>query len=335
MASIVKRGKTWRAQLSVKGARDSGVFATKAQAQAWAVEREAQMRRMAQTGIDTDKTVQDAFDRYLETVSGRKKGKKWESTRLAFLSKNEISDIQLGKMRLCNVTSDTIAKWRDSCLNGSAKRKPVLGSTVNRDLALLSHVFATARTEWKWIMTSPTTDVRRPPSELARDRLISAEDIEKICQSLGHAGSVRTKSDLVAIAFLFAIETAMRAGEICALRREWVVGSVASLPASVVKNGCKRDVPLSGRALELLSLLPDTGPEYFGLTSSRLDALFRKGRDRALVGDLTFHDTRHEAITRLARKLNVLELARMVGHRDLKTLQIYYNETAAEIAKRL
>ncbi len=54
-----------------------------------------------------------------------------------------------------------------------------------------------------------------------------------------------------------------------------------------------------------------------------------------LIEDLTFHDTRHEAITRLARKLNVLELARMVGHRDLKMLQIYYNESAASIAKRL
>lgn len=37
----------------------------------------------------------------------------------------------------------------------------------------------------------------------------------------------------------------------------------------------------------------------------------------------------------LAAKLNVLELARTVGHRDLKMLQIYYNETATEIAKKL
>jgi integrase len=36
-----------------------------------------------------------------------------------------------------------------------------------------------------------------------------------------------------------------------------------------------------------------------------------------LIDDLTFHDTRHEAITRLAKKLQELDLARMVGHRDL------------------
>lgn len=48
-----------------------------------------------------------------------------------------------------------------------------------------------------------------------------------------------------------------------------------------------------------------------------------------------FHDTRHEAITRLASRLNVLELARMVGHKNLGELQTYYNETAENISKKL
>ena len=50
---------------------------------------------------------------------------------------------------------------------------------------------------------------------------------------------------------------------------------------------------------------------------------------------MTFHDTRHEACTRLARKLDVLDLAKMIGHRDPRSLMIYYNPTASEIAKRL
>lgn len=327
MASITKQTTGWRVQISVKGQRDSAVRPTKAEANAWAVEREAQMRRMAQTGVNTDKTVQDAFERYAGEVSTEKKGANWERQRLVAIALHEVGGKRFGAMRLADVTADVLGGWRDMRL------KTVMGSTVNRDFALLSHVFTTARREWKWIAANPTTDVRRPASPAARDRRFSEEDIDKICQSLGYAGEVRTKSDLVAVAFLFALETAMRAGEICGLTRENVAGSVAHLPTS--KNGTKRDVPLSARAIELLAQLPDTGPAYFGLTSGRLDALFRKGRDRALVGDLTFHDTRHEAITRLARKLNVLELARMVGHRDLKNLQIYYNETAAEIAKRL
>jgi integrase len=50
---------------------------------------------------------------------------------------------------------------------------------------------------------------------------------------------------------------------------------------------------------------------------------------------MTFHDSRHEAITRLASKLNVLELARMVGHTNINQLRTYYNATAEDIASRL
>lgn len=55
----------------------------------------------------------------------------------------------------------------------------------------------------------------------------------------------------------------------------------------------------------------------------------------AKLGDLAFHDSRHDAITRLAQKLNVLQLARMVWHRDIRSLQTHYNETAESMARLL
>ena len=73
----------------------------------------------------------------------------------------------------------------------------------------------------------------------------------------------------------------------------------------------------------------------FCINSNSLDALFRKYRDKAGISGLHFHDTRHEAITRLAKKLNVLDLARMVGHKKLNQLMTYYNESAEELAKKL
>jgi len=73
----------------------------------------------------------------------------------------------------------------------------------------------------------------------------------------------------------------------------------------------------------------------FNLKTTTVDVLFRKIRDRAEINNLHFHDTRHEAITRLARKLEVLDLARIVGHKDLKQLMAYYNARPEEIASRL
>ncbi|MGK5069237.1 tyrosine-type recombinase/integrase [Janthinobacterium sp. RT4P48] len=327
MASITKQKTGWRVQISVKGTRDSSVLPTKAEAQAWAVEREAQMRRMVETGVNTDKTCQDAFDRYSAEVSPHKRGARWEGIRLAAIARHVVDRVSLGEMKLCDVTADVLGQWRDERLLS------VAGSTVNRDLNLLSHVFTTARREWKWISSSPTVDVRRPQNPQPRDRRITDDEIERICLALGFDGEVTTKSSAIAVAFLFAIETAMRAGEICGLTWVDIEGNVAHLPRT--KNGTKRSVPLSGRAIELLGLLPPGNDTCFGISTASLDALFRKARGAAGVDDLTFHDTRHEAITRLAKKLNVLELARMVGHKDLTMLQIYYNETAAELAKKL
>lgn len=145
-----------------------------------------------------------------------------------------------------------------------------------------------------------------------------------------------TKTTARAIhAFRFAVETAMRAGEIVGLTEDTVDREtrVATLPRT--KNGTARKVPLSMAALDLLGDLPKTDGPLFGLTSQQIDALFRKARDKAGIENLHFHDSRHEAITRLARKLDVLSLARIVGHKDIKMLMIYYNETAEDLAQRL
>lgn len=237
-------------------------------------------------------------------------------------------------IKLANVTPELLGTWRDQRMNGESK---VSGATVNRELNLLSHVFTTARREWKWLAASPTSDVRRPKPAASRERIPTEDEIERLCNALGFTDEpVTTKSQAVAVAYLFAIETAMRAGEICGLMPAWVDGAVARLPASINKNGVRRDVPLSTRALELLALLPDSGEApLFGISTASLDALFRKARERSCIEGLTFHDSRHAAITRLAKKLNVLDLARMVGHRDLRMLQIYYNESAEDMAVKL
>src|SRR5438876_9719490 len=71
------------------------------------------------------------------------------------------------------------------------------------------------------------------------------------------------------------------------------------------------------------------------LISARPFALFRKAKGRAEIKGLHFHDSRAEALTRLSRKVDVLTLARIVGHRDPRSLMIYYRESAEDIATRI
>ena len=329
MASFRKHKSGWRVEIFVQGTRESGVFSTKAEASSWAAEREALLRRSDATGIVAGKTCLQAFERYRDEVSVHKKGARWETIRLSAIAKHIVADKKLGDYLVTDVTPDILGQWRDMRL------KTVSGSTVNRDLNLISHVFTTARREWNWASKSPTADVRRPKDPPPRDRLISQDEIDRICLALAYDGKITNISGVVAATFLFAIETGMRSGEILSLTPERISGSVAHLPRT--KNDSKRDVPLSNRALEILSELPTPSPgaHYFTVSAESRDALFRKAVTRAGIEALTFHDTRHEAITRLAKKLNILELARMVGHKDIRQLQVYYNETAAEIAKKL
>ncbi|MYN42755.1 tyrosine-type recombinase/integrase [Duganella sp. FT109W] len=336
MASFTRTAKGWRAAVAVRGTRDTKTFTTKAEAVAWAAARETQIRQGESAPTDTLKTLDEAFHRYLKEVSVHKRGHRMEGHRLAAIADHVVGGRRLGSLPLSEVSSDVLGQWRDLRLRGTFAANfadKVKGASVIRELNLLSHVFTTARREWKWIVKSPTTDVRRPKGSAPRDRRISEDEIDRLCVALGFDESpVTTRSGVVAVAFLFAIETGMRAGEICGLRRDDIKGRVAHLPRT--KNGTKRDVPLSTRALELIALMP-AGDAVFDITAASLDALFRKAKARCQIDDLKFHDTRHEAITRLAKRLNVLELARVVGHRNLNELQTYYNETAEELSKKL
>jgi hypothetical protein len=81
------------------------------------------------------------------------------------------------------------------------------------------------------------------------------------------------------------------------------------------KHATKRLVPLSSGAVKLLELLPrpEEGHTVFGIIVKSLDALFRKIKNRAMIEDAMFHDSRYLAIIRLAKKLNLLDLVRIVG----------------------
>lgn len=64
--------------------------------------------------------------------------------------------------------------------------------------------------------------------------------------------------------------------------------------------------------------------------------MWAKYREQMMLGDLTIHDTRGTAITRLSRHVDVLTLSRITGIKDLRLLNDrYYRERDEEIAARL
>lgn len=339
MASFQRTGKGWRVQLDVNGQRESCSFPNKALAKAWADQRQVELRSIQSGQGSKTHTVGHVLDDYQRKISPTKRGERWEKLRLELLGKIEIEGRPFRDIRLADLRPTHIAAWRDARLRGDSARSGISGASVSREMSLLSHALEVARKEWGWLTHDPMKDVRRPPDNPPRDRLISDKEIEQITLALGYQEGlpVALPSQRVAVAFLLAIETAMRSGEMLGLTSHTVDldNQVAHLP--LTKNGGARDVPLSTRALELLRMLPkvEEGKPIFALSAASRDALFRKAKEKAGIAGLTFHDTRHEAITRLAKKLQPLDLARMTGHTNLQELLTYYNESARSIAKRL
>lgn len=321
MASIRPLGNKFRVQVYVQGRRDSNVCATRKEAAQWALEREAELRG---TKLP-DKTFGDAMARFAKEDAPKRGGGHWEVIRLRALGREPIA-----LRRIASLGAEDFARWRDVRLT---QVKP---GTVAREMTLLRAVLELARKEWKWIRDKPMADVRWPECPKGRARRISPEEVEAVARAFGVWDQLQAESmtNRVGLAFLFALETAMRSGEILGLT--WpnihLKDRYVHIPRS--KNGDARDVPLTMRAVEILKALPLGFGPVFGLEGRLRDALFRKYRPTHLR-DLHFHDTRAEAVWRLSKKLDVLQLARVIGHRDLKSLMHYYAESAADMAMRL
>lgn len=322
MATFRKRENSWRAEVFLRGTRESKTFDTKAAARAWAHERELEINAGARGKI-IPRTVRDAIKRYREKVTPGHLGERWEKVRLTKIER----EIAFADRLMTEVSKIDISEWRDQLLESLAS------SSARREYGILRAVFNVARDEWGWLRYSPFDSIAPPPPGKPRKRRASDAEIKAIIAALGYERGTKptTAAHYIALAVLLAIETGMRQGEILSLSVENLLTEKRLIHLDKTKNGDERDIPLSKSALEILGLAPT-----FPVSAQTFDVLYRRAREKAKVDDLHFHDLRREATSRLAMKLDPMTLAKMTGHRDLKILlATYYAPDMSEVAQRL
>jgi integrase len=333
VASIVPFKGGYRAQIKIGGVRDSATFRTQREAKAWASSRETEIRAQKGADVSTLHTVAEMFDEYADKVSSNKKGKRSETLRL----KAFVKDFpHLASLKLSEFRTPQLVEWRD------ARLKKVKPGSVVRDINLIRNVFYTARDEWHWLTHNPFTGFKVPQEGAPRDRRVDPwKEVRPICRALGYVSgkAPQTKSQEVALAFLVALRTAMRAGEILQLGKDTcdMKKRVATVSHKMQHlTGKPRSIPLTKHAIRLLQPLADRD-KFFTIDSDSLSALFHKTvKVRLEINNLHFHDSRAEALTRLARKVDVLTLSKISGHTDLRMLgAVYYRESAEDIAARI
>lgn len=299
-------------------------FRTKRDAEAWARGVESEIER----GVWRDRsesestTLKECIERYLLEITPHKKNGHPEELRLRQWISRPVAKRFMASIR----GADVAAVIRDMESEGKAP------NTIRLHLAVMSHLFKVARTEWGMeSLINPVELVRKPRLPQGRDRRLVGNEEEKL---LAACSEMNTElANIVA----FAIETAMRQGEIMSMTWDMVNMGQRTVTLPHTKNGTKRIVPLSSKAVKILDTLPRriTG-KIWTYTQAGLRASYNKAMGYAGIEGLTFHDLRHEATSRFFEKgLNPMQVSAITGHKTLQMLKRYTHLRAEDLAKLL
>lgn len=325
MGTIRKIQDKYRAEIAKCGVRKSKRFKTKAEAQQWIFEEERKIEEKMSAGIRSDVLFSDVICRYQNEVSVNKKTAQKEIQRLNRMLNEPIADLYIA-----DITKHDIQKWIDSRLLTGVKE-----SSVKRELTVLSNIFRYALERWDYIIRSPMVGVEQPKNNTPRTQRYTDADLELLADKSGYNNNINTPRARCIGCLFFAIETGMRASEINKLTWDRVFFDKKIAYLANTKNGSDRVVPLSKLAIEILK-------RFEVLKQSDTDSVFKvkaltntfnKFKTKLGLYHLTFHDSRREACSRLAKKVDVMTLAKISGHKDIKILlNTYYAPDMTEVA---
>lgn len=330
MASIIKIRDNWRAQVRRKGfAVYTRTFATKALAVAWAHALEADIDRgmvpSARAVMGGRYTVAQAIEDYRDLRRARPvRDTSTEHYTLQHLA------AALGDRPAADLRVDDLVAY--------AQRRADMGAgpyTINMDVGKLGTVLRVVGGAKGIALTDVVQQARPLLKHLGliggggqRERRPTEDELHGI---VGHLRQ-QPNGAMYASAVLWAVETAMRQGEIARIRwadvdceRKLVMVRDRKDPRAKVGND--QWVPLLPGAWTLLEQQPrGEDARIFPIGGSSLSKAFTRACQALSIPDLHFHDLRHEAISRLFEQgYRIEQVALVSGHRTWTHLRRYTN----------
>ena len=168
-----------------------------------------------------------------------------------------------------------------------------------------------ARVEWSWPLSdNPISLIRTPKNSLPRERRVRHGGFYRL-----KVAAEKSRSWYLWPFVVLAVETAMRRGEILGLRWEHIDFNQKTGFLPMTKNGMSRHVPLSDKTVNMLNGVPRNTQGPFPITDIAFRQAWDRLRIRANITDLTFHDLRHEAISRMFDSgMKIHEVMAVSGH---------------------
>ncbi|WP_153109336.1 site-specific integrase [Propionivibrio limicola] len=338
MASFRQRESGfWQAIVRRKGhPEESRTFRIRSEAEVWAREVESKIDKgVFVSTSDAERTTFDDLLERFKTEFGPFHYREREDGNETWRFQCRCLSRFFGQYALSAIDQKLIVRFREARLSGNGSRRAVGESTVRKELYMLSKILGFAETECGITLPrgNPVAKIRKPRDSRSRDRRLTAAEWDALeCECR------KSRNPWLASALTFAVETAMRQGEMLSLEWRHVDKQRHLAMLNETKNGEARAVPLSSRALEALGGLPrDLKGRVFPCERLTLTRALTRACARAGISDYRWHDLRHEALSRLAERgdFSVLELAAVSGHKTLQMLKRYTHLQAEKLAQKL
>jgi integrase len=208
-------------------------------------------------------------------------------------------------------------------------KEKIKPATVNRDIALLKHMFVKA-VEWGMVSENICRGISRVkllPENNGRLKFLNKGECFKL---------INTCPPHLKPIVVTALNTGMRRGEIFGLTWEQVDLAHGFILLDVTKNGERREIPINvtlRAELERLAMSnldgyrhvfhDKAGKPYTDIKRSFLGACKKAG-----ITDFHFHDLRHTFASQLVMKgVDITTVSRLLGHKGL-TMTLRYAHLA-------
>lgn len=338
MASIIKIGDKWRAQIRRAGVKPTTkTFATKSEAAAWA--------RQVESGIDRG-DYQAASNTTLARVIRDYRELRETGGREVLDTSNEHYQLEclarhLGDHAVEALEVEDLVKFAKD-----RKREGAGPYTINMDLSKLGTVLRHMGPVLR-LRIPDVVGMARPMLKHfgliggggKRKRRPAGDELERICTWLAEKTTSRTKQrmpDLIRLSALIGL----RRGEGTRIRWEDVdtekrLVLVRDRKDPRQKIGNDQWVPLIGDALEIIERQPRDAPRIFPLHPQTVSKAFLEACTALSIPDLHFHDLRHEAASALDEAgWTLQEIKAVTGHNMDHHAKRYINPDLERLARR-
>lgn len=328
MASIRKKSGKWQVQIRRQGfPQISKTFARKADAVEWARSMDAKADRVElppNRRILDAVTLQELVERYREEVVTMKRGGANEAIMINAFLRDPIC-----KKSLSKIGDRDWAAYRDKRL------QKITAKSLKRELSPISNMFTVAAAEWGFeALSNPISRLKITATDNKRTRRLSKFEELKL---LNTAKEMRVS--YLEPLIMLALETGMRRGELLRILDSHIDFRRRLLVVPETKNGYSRTIPLSLKAVKILTarqVEADEGGRLFPVSENAVRLSWARVCSRTGLHDLHFHDLRHEAISRLFEMgLTTPEVAMISGHKDIRMLFRYAHANQTSILKKL